>query len=92
MALQHLPAPVSQTSPHGLLPDVATASPTRTAAAASRAPSTAHSSKTRAVYASAWRSLEKWTRLRGVPSMPFPPNWWASTAAPSKGIPQFMRE
>ena len=73
MALQHPPAPVSQPSAHGLLPNVATGLTDQDRRRIEDALDHSVSDNTRLSYASAWRSFEDWTRARGVPPLPAPP-------------------
>ena len=73
MALQHPPAPVSQPSPHGFLPNVATGLTDQDRKRIEDALDRSVSANTRTMYASAWRSFEDWTQARSVPSLPAPP-------------------
>ena len=74
MALQHPPAPVSQPSAHGLLLNVATGLTDQDRRRIEDALDHSVSANTRLSYASAWRSFEDWTRARGVPPLPAPPD------------------
>ena len=73
MALWNPPAPVSQPSAHGFLPTVATGLTDKDRRRIDAALNWSVSANTRLSYASAWRSFEKWTQARGVPSLPAPP-------------------
>ena len=73
MALQHPPAPVSQTPAHGFLPKVATGLTDQDRRRIEDALDHSVSANTRTMYASAWNSFDEWTRARGVPSLPAPP-------------------
>ena len=72
MALQHPPAPVSQTPAHGFLPTVATGLTDQDRRRIEDALDHSVSADTRRSYASAWNSFDEWTQARGVPSLPAP--------------------
>lgn len=73
MALQHPPALVSQASDNILLPTLATGLTDQDREGIEDALDRSVSANTRIMYASAWRCFEDWTRARGVPSLPAPP-------------------
>ena len=73
MTLQNPATPVSQPSRHGLLPTLATGLTDKDRRRIDDALNRSVAANTRLSYASAWRSFEKWTQARGVPSLPAPP-------------------
>ena len=73
MALQHPLAPDPQPDNQGLLPKVATSLTDQDRKRIEDALDHSLSENTRTMYASSWRSFEEWSRVRGVPSLPAPP-------------------